>query len=302
MQRRADMLARVRSYFADHDVMAVDTPALGDNGVTDPHINAIKTVDGAFLQTSSEYYMKRLLAAGYPDIYSIGHVFRDGESGQHHLSEFTMIEWYRLGLQLDGIIDDTLRLVGAALNRPELQSTAERYDYIELFCERCNLDPLRASIDELAASCNAESSLVDSLTDDHDAWLDLLLATRVVPSLAKDRLTIIAHYPASQAALARLCPTNARVADRFEVFYGNLELANGYVELTDAGEQARRMREDNEKRHRLGKKAIGADENLLAALGAGLPDCAGVALGFERLQMIDENAINIRDTVTFADR
>lgn len=300
-RRRAVLLGRAREYFAKQQVMPVDVPSLGVAGVTDPNIETLRTADGAYLQTSPEYYMKRLLAAGFPDIYSIARVFRDGERGRQHLTEFTMIEWYRLGMSLRDIAADAIRLIGHILERTELIDSCERHDYADLVKDRCGIDPLSADVAALATACDADDSLQAALADDRDAWLDCLLATRVAPELPPGRLTVITHYPASQAALARLCPSDPRVADRFEVFLGPVELANGYVELTDAGEQARRMRADNEKRKRLGRKAIAADRKLLAALRHGLPACAGVALGFERLHMIAEGASDIRDVVCFAD-
>lgn len=300
-ERRAALLNRVRDYFAEQRVMPVDTPVLGVTGVTDPNIETLRTGDGAFLQTSPEYYMKRLLAAGYPDIYSIGRVFRGGEQGNRHLSEFTMIEWYRLGMILQDIIGDTLRLIAHVLDQPRLVDTADRYDYTGLFEDHCGIDPLSANTSRLASACSADDSLKATLADDRDAWLDCLLATRVVPALPDGRLTIIAHYPASQAALARLCPSDPNVADRFEVYLGPVELANGYVELTDPVEQARRMQIDNNRRRHLGRTAVAADRNLLYALQHGLPACAGVALGFERLHMVADGASDIRDVVCFAD-
>ena len=301
-QRRAAMLERARGYFSEHDVLPVDIPSLGSAGVTDPNIETMRAADGAFLQTSPEYYMKRLLAAGYPDIYSIGRVFREGEQGRQHLAEFTMIEWYRLGMSLSDIIDDTVQLISRMLERQELADSVGRHDYADLVLAVCDIDPLSAGVEQLATACNADESLTHALGNDRDAWLDCLLATRVAPQLPDGRITVVAHFPASQAALARLCPSDARVADRFEVFLGPVELANGYVELTDAQEQARRMRADNAIRARLGRIPVAADPLLLAALDHGLPECAGVALGFERLHMIAEGASDIREVICFADR
>ncbi len=300
-QRRAVLLERARAYFREHGVTPVDVPVLGATGVTDPNIDTIRTADGAYLQPSPEFYMKRLLAAGYPDIYSIGRVFRGRESGRQHLGEFTMIEWYRLGMSLAEIIADTVQLIARILEQRDLADTFERHDYVDLMQARCGIDPLSDDVARLAQACDADDALKRSLGDDRDSWLDCLLATRVSPQLPAGKLTVVAHFPASQAALARLCPADSRVADRFEVFLGPIELANGYVELTDAKEQALRMRADNEKRERLGRMPIAADDNLLAALASGLPECAGVALGFERLQTIAEGATDIRDVICFAD-
>jgi len=302
---RAAMLARIRSCFAASDVLEVDTPALSPYAVSDTQIESFEVTRSLvssrplYLNTSPEFCMKRLLADGYPDIYSICRVFRDGESGRRHQPEFTMIEWYRLGFGLDEIVADTLHLIAASLDREALVNTAARYDYRALFESTIGLDPLEASIDELARACEADADLRSALGDERDDWLDLVLSTRIVPRFAPDRLTVLRHYPASQAALARLCPRDPAVADRFEVFIGNVEIANGYVELTDAHEQAARIDEDIESRKRRNRPIRPVDETLLEALEAGLPSCAGVAMGFERLQMVHDKTDDIRDVLTF---
>ncbi len=176
----------------------------------------------------------------------------------------------------------------------------QHYDYRTLFVEAAGLDPLRASIRTLAEVAGADDDLREKLGERRDDWLDLILSARIAPELARDRLTVVRHYPASQAALARLCPDDADVADRFEVFCGPVELANGYVELTDAAEQASRFARDNAERSRRGRRTRPVDDSLLAALEHGLPDCAGVAMGFERLQMLAVGTDDIRDVVTFA--
>ena len=244
--------------------------------------------------------MKRLLSAGYPDIFSICRVFRDGESGRRHQPEFTMIEWYRLGFSLNDIIDDTTKLIEAALSNDVLTQKPAQYDYRDTFLQYASIDPLTATVDELADAASADSDLRKALGDERDDWLDLLLATRVAPLFDQQRLTVVRHYPASQAALARLCPDDEHVADRFEVFLGALELANGYVELLDAEEQLRRMHADNVDRRRRNRAVRPHDRSLLAALEAGLPASAGVAMGFERLQMIHDRTDDIRNVVTFS--
>jgi lysyl-tRNA synthetase class 2 len=302
---RASMLRRIRDHFEGNGVLEVDTPALSPHAVSDTQIESFAIPEShvsrrpLFLQTSPEFCMKRLLADGYPDIYSICRVFRDGESGRGHQPEFTMIEWYRRGLGLPGIVDDTLGLVTAALGERAPQAPAVIMDYRDAFLREFELDPWNAAIDELADAADADDSLRDAIGEERDDWLDLLMATRVVPTFAGDRLTVVRHYPASQAALARLCPADSRVADRFEVFCGELELANGYVELTDAGEQQRRIERDNENRRRRGRAVRPVDTNLLAALAAGLPACAGVAMGLERLQMVHDRTEDIRNVITF---
>jgi lysyl-tRNA synthetase class 2 len=244
--------------------------------------------------------MKRLLAAGYPDIFSICRVFRDGEAGQRHQPEFTMIEWYRHDFELQAIIDDTLQLINAALEHEAPSTSAVVVDYCDALARACGVDALHASVEALAAAAHADDELRAAVGNERDDWLDLLLATRVVPTFAPDQLTVLRHFPATQAALARQCPSDAQVADRFEVFLGGVELANGYVELTDGAEQSERMRRDNEARRRRGRTIRPVDNSLLDALDAGLPPCAGVALGLERLQMVHDRTEDIRDVITFA--
>jgi lysyl-tRNA synthetase class 2 len=303
-RRRAALLARARAYFAEADVLEVTTPALGRYAASDPNVDGLTAASRSgrryFLHTSPEFCMKRLLAAGYPDIYSIGPVYRDGELGRRHVPEFTMLEWYRRGFGLGEIIADTTRLIAACLDAPALSESAAVIDYADACRDFANVDPFDAPVDELAAGASADSQLRDALGDDRDAWLDLLVSTVVAPQLPSDRLTVIRHYPASQAALARLCPGEPRVADRFEVFCGDMELANGYVELTDAGEQRRRIEADLDKRRRTGRDVHPWDRTLIAALEAGLPDCAGVAVGIERLHMLLEKSADIRNVMTFA--
>ena len=302
--RRAAMLERAREYFSDQGVLAVDTPALCRYPTSDPNIEniGVRSQPGkdGYLHTSPEVYMKRLLAAGYPDIYSICRVFRDGEAGRRHLPEFTMAEWYRLQFDLGAIVEDTVGFIAACVNLPALTETVERIDYAEAFAAFAGVDAIEGATGEIVARATDEPRLRDALGDDRDAALDLVMAEVVAPQFAPDRLTVVQHYPASQAALARLCPADARVADRFEVFCGDLELANGYVELTDAAEQRTRFANDIASREQSGRSSLLADESLLAALEAGLPACAGVAVGLERVHMVLDQADDIRDVITFA--
>jgi len=285
-------------------VLAVDTPALCPFAASDVQIESFEIHSSAagqqyFLNTSPEFNMKRLLAAGYPDIYSICRVFRDGEAGKRHQPEFTMIEWYRLGFDLDSIVADTIRLIASALAEPNLLDAVDQYDYADAFQRHSDIDIFSATIDELADCGDADADLRRTLGDDRDALLDLILSTKVSRQFATDRLTVLRHYPVSQAALARLCPSDKRVADRFEVFLGSTELANGYVELTDAAEQLQRIDSDQAKRQQQKLPVRPCDRALLASLEAGLPQCAGVAVGLERLQMMHDRTDDIGDVVTF---
>ena len=300
--RRARMKQRIRAYFAAAHVLEVDTPVLSPYAVSDPQIESLEItrcqVSGRplYLHTSPEFCMKRLLAADYPDIYSMCRVFRDGESGRLHQPEFTMLEWYRLGMGLDEIVADTVGVISAALER---DIDVDNVEYRDAFIAACGLDPFVADIASLAEAAEADDALRAAVGDERDDWLDLVLATRVTPQFAPDHLTVLRHYPASQAALARLCPDDNAVADRFEVFLGPVELANGYVELTDSGEQLRRIEADNVARRRRGRPVRPVDELLLAALESGLPDCAGVALGLERLLMLFNKTDDIGNVITF---
>ena len=302
--QRAALLQRLRSRFAAESVLEVSTPTLSAAAATDVQIESLKVSSvlnaaSLYLHTSPEFHMKRLLASGYPDIYSICRVYRDGELGRNHQPEFTMIEWYRLGFGLRDIITDTLQAIATALDDATLADNVKVIDYGSAFMDVCGVDPARTSIDGLASAAGADDELRTMLGDDRDAWLDLILSTRIAPTFIPDQLTVVQHYPASQAALAQTCPSDASVADRFEVFMGSLELANGYVELTDASIQAERIANDQVARKHRGQPVRPHDEALLAALESGLPDCAGVAMGLERLQMMHDKTDDIRNVVTF---
>lgn len=305
-RRRAALTGRVRAYFEREGVLEVDTPALSRGAVSDTQIESfgiapsVVSPQPLYLRTSPEFAMKRLLAAGYPDIFSICRVFRDGEAGQRHQPEFTIIEWYRLGMELRDIIEDSVRVISAALGDGAPAAAPRVIDYRDALAETCGVDLFDADVAALASAADADEELQRALGDARDDWLDLLLATRIVPDFPGDRLTVLRHYPSSQAALARRCPDDVRVADRFEVFLGDVELANGYVELTDATEQAARIAADNAERERKDRPLRPVDQHFLEALGHGLPACAGVALGLERLQMVHDNADDIGDVITFS--
>jgi elongation factor P--(R)-beta-lysine ligase len=298
------MLRRLRASFDAESVLEVDTPTLSTAAVSDVNIESLAvrsklTEAPLYLHTSPEFCMKRLLASGYPDIYSICRVYRDGELGRRHQAEFTMVEWYRLGFGLADIIANTLEVIAVALDDPKLTDDVLVLDYISAFIDVSDVDPLQASIDDLANVADADDSLRQALGDARDDWLDLILTTQIAASFAADKLTVLQHYPASQAALAQICPDDSAVADRFEVFIGPVELANGYVELTDADVQAERIASDQEVRELRGQLVRPHDRSLLAALESGLPACAGVAMGLERLQMMHDKTDDIRNVMTF---
>ncbi len=286
---RARVLQRIRQYFSQTHALEVDTPTLVRTAVTDVHIESLRVTgpDGQCmgnLHTSPEYAMKRLLCAGWPDIYQVAHVFRGGERGRRHSPEFTMIEWYRLGIDHHALMDDVERLILHALGPAAAPARSLRIAYREAFIGALALDPFDCSTQALHQALeDAGHPVPHSLQGALDALLDIALSTCVAASFPPDQLTFLYDFPASQAALAR---TRGPLASRFEAFWGDLELANGFHELADAVEQQRRFEADLAARHSLGLSEPVFDKLLLSALSSGLPDCSGVALGFDRLLMV----------------
>jgi len=302
LRLRAALLGRARVYFAATGALEVETPVLVGAAVTDVHLESLEvhSSDGArvgFLHTSPEYAMKRLLCAGAPDLFQVAHVFREGERGRHHNPEFTMIEWYRLGVDHHDLMRDVESLLRALLEPLRAVGATRTVTYAEAFRAELDCDPLAASAAELAARLRRRGTDVPAtLAGDRDGLLDLAMATQVAPRFAGDRLTFVHDFPASQAALARV---RGPVASRFEAFWGGLELANGFHELGDADEQARRFAADRAERARRGQPLRDADARFLAALARGLPSCAGVALGFDRVAMIAAGASRIDEVLAF---
>ena len=298
LERRAQMLASARRFFADRNVLEVDTPIVVHATVTDVHIESarveLSNAPGYFLHTSPEYAMKRLLAAGSGDIYQVCHVARGFERGRIHNCEFTLIEWYRTGFSLAQLMSEVEELSNALLGRV----AAERLTYREAFLQHLRLDPFAATDSQLAEAARGFGYQSVGAAS-RDEWLEFLMATQVGPKLGLGRQTFIHGYPASQAALARLDPHDPRAALRFELYHEGVELANGFHELASAAEQRRRFETDLAERHRLGLPSYPLDERLLAALEAGLPDCAGVALGFDRLLMLATHARSIEEVLAF---
>jgi lysyl-tRNA synthetase class 2 len=298
---RAALLADTRAFFAARRVLEVDTPALVTSAVTDVHIHSVTVEVGRppalFLHTSPEYAMKRLLAAGSGDIYQICHVARGFEQSRLHNTEFTLVEWYRLGFDLGALMDEVEALVRAlCASHPGLQRPAERCSYREVFMRHTGLDPFAATIPQLQG---VVAHLGYRDTAPRDELLDLIMGAVIGPALGQEALTFIYGYPASQAALARLDPQDPRTAQRFELYLAGIELANGFHELASADEQRLRFAEDLRERARRGLPVFPMDERLLAALAAGLPDCAGVALGFDRVLMLAAGAAHIHEVLPF---
>ncbi|MEM1182035.1 MAG: EF-P lysine aminoacylase EpmA [Acidobacteriota bacterium] len=307
LRRRAEILATIRAFFAERGVLEVDTPLLAASTVTDVHLESVACqlpLAGRpttfYLQTSPEFAMKRLLAAGSGAIYQLAKAVRSDERGRHHNPEFTMLEWYRPGYdhrQLMAEVDD---LAQAVLGTP----SAERLSYGDAFLRHAEVDPHRADVAELRRAARRTSFDVDAFGDetDRDFWLHVLGSQLVEPHLGVGRPTLLFDYPASQAALARIRPGRGgspAVAERFELYIDGVELANGFHELLDAEEQRRRFENDLRERRERKLPEGPVDERLLAALWHGLPPCAGVALGVDRLVMLAAGADAIDEVIAF---
>lgn len=306
LESRARLYALIREFFAARGVLEVETPILSVGANTEPNIASFATkfsghVDSGarerWLRTSSEFAQKRLLAAGVGDNYELGRVFRDGEAGQRHNPEFTMLEWYRVGWDHRRLADEIIELVQAALALVGKRVTVRKIAYRDLFRDSLGIDPFASNEIELHAALGTVR--VDPSGLSHDDWLDLLLTHRIQPEFPRDRITIVFDYPVTQCALAKIRPGDPPVAERFELYVGTQELANGYHELTDAAEQRARFVCDNARRRERGLPELPIDENFLSALEAGMPNCAGVALGVERLLMAMTGADDIRDVLAF---
>lgn len=307
LRLRARVFALIRTFLGERGVLEVETPMLSRAGNTDPNIASFAVefsgrTDGAprtrWLRTSPEYPLKRLLGAGVGDCYELGRVFRDGEAGGRHNPEFTMLEWYRAGWDHQRLIDEAASLVQAALALVGREARLSRSSYRDLYRDRLGLDPFVASDGQLRDALGGVQ--VDAQGLGRDDWLDLLMTHRLQPGFQRDQLLVLYDYPASQCALARIRGDGVdAVAERFELFLGPLELANGYHELIDAHEQRSRFEHDIEVRAGRGHVAPPIDEHLLAALGHGLPACAGVALGIDRLLMAMLGTDRIADVLAF---
>jgi len=303
---RARLNAAIRGFFARREVLEVETPVLSLAGNTEPNIASFSLefsgrTNGAprtrWLRTSPEHALKRLLAAGIGDCYELGRVFRDGEAGGRHNPEFTMLEWYRVGWDHQRLIEEVAELINAALALVERHARLERIAWRDLYRERLAIDPITASDGELQRALGDVRIDPEGLT--RDDWLDLLLTHRLQPGFAGDTMLAVFDYPASQAALARLRPGDPPLAERFELYLGPLELANGYHELIDPDEQRARFERDLSVRDSRESVAPPIDEQLLSAMRSGLPPCAGVALGIDRLLMAMLGSTRIADVLAF---
>lgn len=302
LQARARTLARIRSFFADREIMEVDTPALSLCETSDPNIQSFCVDHGQdyrFLHTSPEYAMKRLLAAGIGDIYQITKVYRKNESGRIHNPEFTLLEWYRIGWSYRQLMDEVVLLIHDVLNDAVPPKNSLQLSYRQLFQQFAGIEPFGDPLEKIRIRAEQFGLKFQPDCLDRDGYLDLLLSHLIAPALPKDRLTCVFDYPATQAALAIIRQGPSPVAERFEIFWGAMELANGYHELTDATEQQARFMRELEHRKKLGESPIGFDNRLISALDHGLPKCSGVALGLDRLLMLATGAQHINEVLCF---
>lgn len=303
LRDRASMLERSRLFFSQRHVLEVDCPAISRASSVDLHIDTMTILSqgkpAGFLNPSYEYGMKRLLAQGIGDIYQIGHVFRDAEIGPLHNPEFTITEWYRIGFTFDEIIRDTLDYIRLFLGElPVVQKT-----YRHTIQEFLAIDYLAMSAPQLLSF--AKQKEIDLPADavhwDKDTLLQLLITFLIEPSLGSDHYFVLTHYPSTQAALSKtlVMPDGEKVGCRFEVYHKGIELANGYHELTDPIEQRRRFEEGNAARTEAGKHPLPIDERFLSALEKGMPDCCGVAVGFDRLMLLKRVQKSLKTILPF---
>ena len=305
LQKRARMLNCIRAFFLERNVLEVETPLLSHACGTEPQLDFFTTIfefakpEKLFLQTSPEFAMKRLLAAGSGSIYQICKAFRNNEVGRFHNPEFTILEWYRVGFDLNDLMDEVEGLF-AELSEYKFESP-KRIFYAEIFEHYTGLNALVFSFETYSAFAiqHEIQEVITFCGKNHAIWLDYLFSFFVQPHLGENGLCLIYGYPACQSALARLNQDNSLVADRFEVFLNGIELGNGFYELSDSIEQNRRFNNEIQLREREDLPKVVKDKRLLAALKSGLPDCSGIAIGLDRLLMILVEAETISDVLSF---
>lgn len=309
LRLRAQLLAATREFFALRSVLEVETPLLAPAVGTDPHLAFFETAyitssqhQKRYLQTSPEFAMKRLLAAGSGSIFQICKAFRNGEVGRFHNPEFTLLEWYRVDYDLSQLMTEIIQLFAWWFAPYQPLLPAESISYQAVFKQYTQLDALDFDINAYTAY-----AIANQLTDatrlceqDHSLWLDFLFSHQVQPHLGAKRLTLVYGYPACQAALAKLNATDNRIAERVELFIEGVELGNGYHELCDATEQRARFEKEQRYREQQRKPAISTDEKFLAALQTGLPSCSGIAIGLDRVLMLLDESASINQTLAFS--
>jgi len=310
--KRAQILSKIRNYFANQNVLEVETPTISPSTVTDVHLEAMTTIHTnpqsvekthLFLQTSPEYYMKRMLSAGFPSIYQITKCFRDDEVGRFHNPEFTMLEWYRLDYSMHELIEDVDSILKLVLDTP----VCHKISYRELFAMHLDLDIKNDSDLKLVSICKqcgfeniVPTEFKETLSQtQRNMLLQLLFCEEIESKIGLERPVAVTHFPASQASLAKIDPVDPWLSLRFEIYYKGIELANGFEELTDVKEQKARFTADNEQRKESGLEVKPEDTKFLDALEFGLPACSGVALGIDRLIMLALGKKHISEVLTF---
>jgi len=308
-QKRAEIIQQIRQFFAERNVIEVETPALSQGTVTDIHLDAFvckynfltnsstEHSVNLYLQTSPEFHMKRLLASGYGCIYSIAKAFRHEEAGRHHNPEFTLLEWYRIGFNQFDLMSEVSELLKTILGVTKPIFTS----YQDIFISRVGIDPLTTSFDELVAVLTQHNKADDWLIKQHDCdtLLQFIFTEIIEPTIGINEPCFVYNFPRQQASLAKVSEQDVRVAERFECYYRGIELVNGFNELTDANEQQKRFDQDNVKRVTQGLPPRSIDENFMAALNHGLPQCSGVALGVDRLVILALRCKHINETISF---
>jgi len=301
LRRRAELLNELRAFFAARGVLEVETPLLSRAASSEVHLHSMRVqgpgMSEAYLHTSPELAMKRLLAAGSGDIFQLCKVFRAGEQGSRHNPEFSLLEWYRLGFDMPAMMQETGELLQQLLGS-RLSAAPLFLSYRQAFTEFAGIDPFAATPGQLQDVYRDKTQRTVQGVGEDD-WLDLILSEIVQPALPTERLVFLAGFPAAQASLAKFCPDDPALACRFEVFAGGLELANGFEELTDADEQAARITAEQAQRQQAGLACLPEDQRFLAALQAGLPACSGVAVGVDRVVMLACGLSRIGQVLSF---
>jgi len=305
---RARLLSAIRSFFQKRNVLEVETPLLCHATGTDPQLDFFLSRfhsppdnQDLFLQTSPEFAMKRLLAAGSGSIFQICKAFRNGESGRYHNPEFTILEWYRLNFTLQDLMDEVVELLTDLLSPYVALKAVQSVSYQQIFKQKTGLDPLFFNLQAYQhyAAEQGVAEAVSICAENHTMWLDFIFSHKVQPGLGQDAICLVHSYPAIQSSLARINKTNPDVSERFEVFVKGVELGNGFFELADALEQEERFDKEIEYRRVNGLPAVEKDDFFLAALQSGLPECSGVAIGLDRVLMIVTGCQAIDEVLAF---
>lgn len=303
LKQRAKILAELRAFFAKRNVLEVETPALSQAANTDPYIESFSLDKGQrFLHTSPEYAMKRLLAAGSGSIYQICKAFRNGELGRFHNPEFTLLEWYRVGFNLNDLMNEVADLMMEILTPHLAISGIKKISYSALFFQETKLNALKYSAKAYQnyAIKQGIKEAIELCGHNHDLWLDFIFSHKIQPTLVDDYIYLVHSYPASQASLARLNEKDSTIADRVEVFIKGVELGNGFFELADSVEQEKRFEKEIAFREKNKLPSVAKDDYFLAALSAGIPDCCGIAIGLDRLLMLLSKSPKIEDVLSFS--